>query len=465
MAGSGPVGEPGAATDWQPAMETACRKVLAEARDGRVLVGFSGGRDSTVLLHLLARLKPDRLTARITALHLDHGLHADSPAWSTHCAGFCTELGVEFVPVRLRIDPGPDLEARARQVRYTLFAEHLGPDDLLLLAHHADDQAESLLLHLLQGRGAFGIPRQRRLAQGRVARPFIELPAEALAQYARVHRLGWVEDPSNHDVALDRNYLRHELMPVIEARFPHLGRRLGRVETQLLSSHALLTDLLGLDRHPLPLALLKDRALDQQVTILRLWLLAMQRSAGVSDSALAEFARQSFADADRSPELRQAGLWLRRYRQALYLVDDPPQLAAAYEIAVPGRLELPHGELRMIRVDSEPGPVTGEAEGSVCVPTGSVQVRFKDQEPSTESFTVRGHHRSLSELLRAAAVPPWERSRYPLLFDELGLLAIPGIAVRDPPSGGRSGGSGSPESSVRRVRASWHPHSRKQGSE
>lgn len=403
----------------------------SNAWPGRILIGFSGGRDSTVLVHLAATQWP----GQVHALHVNHGLHPDSDHWQERCETVCRVLGTGLVTTRVPVAPGSNLEARARRARYDALAVQMQRHDCLLLAHHSGDQLESRLLHLFQGRGLYGIPVRRAFAGGYILRPFLDLPPELLDSYAREHRLTWIQDPSNEDRGLDRNFLRHEVLPRLEARFPHLDRRLNRVQAQLSTASGLLDDLLGLDRYPLPLDVFAGRSAEAQQLILRAWLIRLERSRGFSDAALADFVRQLTAPDDRQPELRQDSTSLRRYRDSLYLVEAPPRLADAYRVQIPGRLVLPHGTLLLDRTAAPDSGLTETADS----PGGeTVEVRFLatlGAGARVPKLKVRGRSRSVSELLRAAGIPPWERSGYPLLMDPLGLLAIPGIGVRDSGAG------------------------------
>jgi len=209
-------------------------------------IAYSGGLDSHVLLHALSRLRDDGW--RLSALHVDHGLQPAAGAWARHCEQVCRELAlpitIERIEVRGIREHG--LEAAARRARYACLARHVGPGEVLLTAHHQDDQAETLLLQLLRGSGVHGLAAMPAIAAftaGRHARPLLEFPRRALLAYATAAGLKWIEDDSNRDDRLARNFIRNRLTPVIEERWPGAARRLGRSARHAAEAAALLDEI------------------------------------------------------------------------------------------------------------------------------------------------------------------------------------------------------------------------------
>ena len=196
-------------------------------------VGFSGGLDSTVLLHLLQRwCRAHAGAPPLTALHVDHGLQSSAEDWAVHCEWICRMLQVPFRRFDIQVTPdGRGPEAAARSGRYRVFEDTLQEGEVLFLAHHLDDQVETFFLRLLRGAGVQGLaamPARRSLGQGRLVRPLLEFPRGQLEAYARQHSLDAVEDPSNRDTDLDRNFLRAELLPLLESRWPGYRRTVAR---------------------------------------------------------------------------------------------------------------------------------------------------------------------------------------------------------------------------------------------
>ena len=411
----------------------------ASAPEGRFLVALSGGMDSVVLVHAVARAAAARgFLDRVIAVHVDHGLDPNSPSWAEFCEGQARSLGILFQARRIEVASDGSLEAAARSARYQIFESLLEAGDTLLLAHHAADQTESQLLHLFQGRGLYGMPVDRPLGAGHLRRPLLGLSRQVLAGYARSQGLEWIEDPSNTDTSLDRNYLRRRLLPELSERFPGLPQRLDQVAAGLTDSSAALDELAGLDRLPLPQSVFDGRSLPARIALLRRWLVRHAGAGGVSRSAITEFLSQLDAANDRHPSLDLPVGRLIRFRRALFLVPPAPRLLASYQIELPGRLDLPHGtlEVRLLLDErGEPaadGQLESEPPGPILL-LPPVSVTFAAELPGVR-LHCRGHDRGLRELMREAGLPPWQRDILPLVMDARGLALVPGVARRDEPS-------------------------------
>lgn len=275
----------------------------------RLAVGLSGGRDSVVLLHALVELG---FSARLSAMHVHHGISPRADAWAEFCADLCGRLGVPLQVARVTVprDAGSGLEAAARQARYGAFAA-CGAD-CLLLAHHQGDQAETLLFNLLRGAGvagAAGAPAERRHGALRVLRPLLDVPRRAIDAYAIAHNLAWIEDESNADTEFSRNFIRHEVLPVIERRFPGAGERLALSAVHFAEADGLLADLAAADWRAVALGescsvvALRQLSLPRLKNLLRYRLRQLGWGMPVA-SRLEEFARQLLeAGPGRRPQL------------------------------------------------------------------------------------------------------------------------------------------------------------------
>lgn len=300
----------------EPVFQAVAVCLVRYARQGQsVAVGFSGGLDSTVLLDAANRVAND-VGLGVSALHVHHGLSVNADAWAESCALVCREMNIPLTIQRVLVarGTGEGLEAAARVVRHKALADH--PADWILLAHHADDQAETILHNLLRGagvRGAAAMPGSR----GRVLRPFLGLARDALLVYAQSRRLAWIEDESNADSRYTRNFLRNEILPRIRSRFPRAGEQLAAAAGRFGEADSLLEDLAALDlrgsppRFPLPLKLFCQLPDARARNLLRA-MLSWHHVQAPDESRLNEFVRQlRTAGSDRHPriDLVRYALW------------------------------------------------------------------------------------------------------------------------------------------------------------
>ncbi|MBS1198944.1 MAG: PP-loop [Proteobacteria bacterium] len=277
--------------------------------EGSLCVGLSGGRDSVVLLHALTRLA---LPGSLAALHVHHGLSPHADAWAAHCRQLCAALGVELSVARVEVkcNSGLGLEAAARQERYRVFAE--SDADVLLLAHHQGDQAETVLFNLLRGCGVTGaaaMPAERSLGKLRLWRPLLDVAPTELDAYARYYALSWVEDESNADTSLTRNFLRHAVLPQIGQRFAGAQHSLAQAAGHFAEAEALLGELALIDWQNsaqgkgLLMAVVRRLSPQRLKNLLR-WRLRLLGWQVPVATRLDEFARQLHsAGLDRHPSL------------------------------------------------------------------------------------------------------------------------------------------------------------------
>lgn len=404
--------------------------VLDSLPPGPLLVAYSGGLDSSMLLHALAAAPAARARG-LRAVHIDHGLHEDSAEWARHCQRCADVLRVPLLVRKVEVvrQPGLGLEASARQARYAEIESLLAPGEIVALAHHRDDQVETVLLKLLRGAGPEGIGAMRplrRLGAGLAWRPLLGLPRAALRTYAEQFQLAWIQDPSNADPSLDRNYLRLNVLPRIARRWPEVDSSIAqsamwaRAAAELIDLEAdrALARLQGLDPATLRYRDWLELPTALRDPVLRRWLRALDLPEPTHYQA-AELVRQlAEAGEDRQPCVRWPGVEVRRYRELLYAMT-PLQFpnfdwSADFDGA-PLALPCGLGQLRLIA-----------DEGRTVRVAQPLQARFRRGGEALR-LASGGRTRELRDLFQEAGIPPWQRGRLPLLFDADGAL----LAVAD----------------------------------
>ncbi len=402
-----------------------------------LLVGYSGGLDSTALLHLLAREPAHR---GLRAIHVHHGLQPEADAWADHCARTCAALGIglEIVRVQVARDTGEGLEAAARRARMAAFAQALENDGVLALAHHRDDQAETFLLRALRASGSDGLGAMRpwrRFGPGWLWRPLLDLPRQALVDYARAHGLDWIEDPSNASDDHDRNYLRRRVLSLLRARWPQADAALSQAAALQRETTALLDQ--G-DRQALAAARTVDPAwLDagrlatlpaaRRARALRRWIEAL---------ALPPLPARGLRCVDgwlRDPPSTGAALFawhgaeIRLWRGLLWAGRAPPAVPGEVRLAWDGSQPLawPGGG-----VLSLPPAVAANAGATAGGPVAEGVIVHPRRGGERITLPGRRHSHALKQVLQALGVPPWIRARMPLLSARDGtVLAAGDLAV------------------------------------
>jgi tRNA(Ile)-lysidine synthase len=392
-------------------------------------VGFSGGLDSTVLLHALLQHQSDLPT--IKAIHINHGLSVNASAWEAHCAEFCKSYGAIFSAQAVSFNHHANVEEEAREARYQAFSSMLDTSDALLLAHHQDDQAETLLLQLMRGAGVDGLAGMSLISafgKNTIVRPLLTHSRKQLEEYAKEHALSWIIDESNEDVSYSRNYLRHNIFPLLQKKWPKAVENCARTAMHCGQAQSNLEALaesdLRLHEASKPILSLKpfqELPYSRAVNCLRFWFKKNQVRPPSTKILETIFKEVLFAKSDACPLVQWGGVSLRRYQDNIYILkahDEALPLTTQWQdFPTPFVLE-GFGEIRLTEIESK-----------LVVPKGSlVEVRFRQ---GSEVFYWHNQHKDLKKLFQQWHIPPWLRNRIPLLYVNNQLAAVLGYALSD----------------------------------
>ena len=368
----------------------AVGRALEAVQGKRILVGLSGGVDSVVLLHALAR------QTKVSAAHIHHGLSPNADRWADFCRRFCKRLGVSLTVRRVKV--AKRTEADARKARYDALRKL--PFDVLALAHHLDDQAETVLMNLLRGAGPQGARGMRQAARfdGRIVlRPLLDVSRDSIVTYAREHKLQWIEDESNASDAFTRNFLRLRIGPLLSQRYPRWREALARAA-----------------RHFAAAELDANKALRE--------FLATQGLRAPTEAKLVEMLKQLTGKGTRTT-IEHDGARLRMYRGAVTVEKRKEKPFRTVTWRGESTLALPElgGELRFRRT-------RGEGIDERFVTSGNLAVKLRSGGERLQPDAKRPR-RTLKNLFQEAGVPPWERERLPLIYSGEDLVWVPGLGI------------------------------------
>lgn len=400
---------------------------LSHATPATYWIAYSGGLDSHVLLSLCHALS-DTLPLKLQVIHVHHGLSVNADAWALHCARICKELNVVLTikHVQLNLQAGESIEAKARDARYAVFADIMQPNDVLLTAHQENDQAETYLLQLLRGAGLKGLaamPALKPFAKGFHARPLLGFNRAELEAYAKASALQWIEDESNHNTQLTRNFIRQTVIPILTAHWPSATTTIARSAAHAAEAQLLLEEFardlcmasVGSQENTLSVKKILSYDETKQRLLLRTWI-HQQHYALPNAAKLNSILNDVLTAAwDRTPCVAWQAVELRRYRDDLYLmpalIQHDVQDHYEWQFAQPLKL-------------NNIGELTAEIKQGAGLRDDikNISIRFR-QGGETIDLGARGNH-TLKNLFQEWNVLPWERDRIPLLFVGETLVAV-----------------------------------------
>lgn len=388
----------------------------------RVLIAFSGGADSVCLLHHLVQAVDLTYRAGVLCLHVDHGLEPSSSQRANQAQSIAAQLGIDCVTHTLNQAPSSNKEAWARSKRYEWIESIMRPNDVVLTAHHADDVAETMVLRWLRGAGLSGlsgIQSKQSFGPGVLSRPMLAWSKQQILRYLETHALEWIEDPSNVCLEIDRNAVRHRILPVIKERFPgavealNRSARLNREAGELLADY-LNQDIASLERthHRLAAGQWHHMGHFQKAEIVRLWCLRQHTPPPPGKPLESFIAQIKHPKPDRLPTLSWADHRMYLYRDHLWLVDVNNLTSASnYKLNWDGQtpVTLP-GQLGCLSFT----PNLPVATKSAIEKRGLIVQTGTDGEKLL--LKAQASPNSVSKLLSLAHIPPWQRQAWPRLW-------------------------------------------------
>lgn len=420
----------------QFSFQTKLKDILSEYPDAETCwIAYSGGLDSHVLLHVLASIQ-NKIKPELIAVHINHGISNDADLWVKHCQRICEDLVIEFqtfsVDLSLKSDKGT--EAFAREKRYEVLGNLINSHNLLLTAHHMDDQVETILLQLMRGSGPdglVGMPQAREFSKGILLRPLLDYSREEIRDYALSESLSWVEDESNKSNKYDRNFLRNRIIPELITRWPGALKTIQRAARHQAEARSLINEISRSDLDvvceskytKVDISVFNNLSGIRKKNVLRAWI--KKNKLAMPDAQIIEkiIAEVIHANTDRNPCVKWKGGEIRRYRGYLYIM----KLLPAHDVELSKRwnldesLKLTSGYLKA---------VSGKGSGikKDMLSNDIVEIRYRQGgEQIRPSGRVETHE--LKKLFQTQGILPWLRDRIPLIYHENELIAVADLWV------------------------------------
>ncbi len=404
----------------------------------KIVLGLSGGLDSIVLLHLLAdtnKLLPFKLSAH----HVHHGLSPNADVWASFCAEFCKKLNIPLIVSKVKVskNSGLGIESTARDARYKALLN--GDADLLCVAHHQDDQAETLLLQLARGAGVKGLASMGAV-NNKLLRPLLDVPRRTLEVYANVHKLTWIEDESNFDTKFDRNFMRHEILPVLSKQYPAIRQTIARAAYHMAEADMLLNELAEMDIATCQLDVLDHKQVKLKplavLSIARIhnalrWWLRQHDCDVPTASQLTQIRQQLFeAKLDANIKIKlSASHTLRRFQGSAFIVENKKETSLSIS---PNTFSLIWSGEKVIIMPDQSRLIFSKQTGAGIairhIQNAQLIIRYRQGGETLKPAENRPTC-SLKSLFQNSNIPPWQRNHLPLLYLNDALVAVTNIAV------------------------------------
>jgi len=395
---------------------------LSLDKNSHYYIAYSGGVDSTVLLHLMEQCSQSH-GFKLTALHVNHKLHQDSDKWEDHCASNCDQLGVELKTTSLQLTTNSEQEAR--EARYLWFRQQMTLGSVLLTAHHQQDRSETLLFNLLRGAGSKGLSSLRELRHDngiKIVRPLLQVTQEQITSYAESNRLTWIEDPSNCDQKFSRNYIRHKVLPVLNNFRPDAIQNIARAADNLEQEQALmnevaicdLVEVRELPKHPLDQSHaicyedLIHLSTARKANLIRFWLNSLKLHTP-SKTLLLKLLDTFDSKPSSTTILQEQGTQFRFYQGFMYVMPALEELQPIMTVDwsnISQSVDLYDNKIRVESTDKLRNLVRNEQTSLV---------RLSSRANVRNPKALQGHTLNLKKWLQEIGIPPWRRQALPLL--------------------------------------------------
>ena len=395
-------------------IEEVVMAALLANKPKKIFVAYSGGSDSTALLVALNNVVH---SVPIVALHVNHGLQTEADGWEKHCVSECRRLGIKIPIGKVDLSGSNNIEAAAREKRYAFFESFIEEGDFLFVGHHLQDQIETALMRVFQGRGLIQMPDKRNLGKGSLIRPFLKFKPEILRKYISKLGCSWVEDVSNSDQTFSRNYIRSVVLSSVGSKWPNYAQNFDRVLSRLRNVEKVLAGFY----EKLP-DLLDVTVLPEDMDAKLIWMrgfLENKGHFGLRDRQLKLFLNK--IEKSETAVIELDGQILGHYRGSLYYESLYSKFSSDIRVTkFPYQLDIGWGVLSLEEV------VEKESQSFFCA--GDLIIKFGSGNRKIKLGRT-GRNKSVKNLLNERLLPQWRRPHFPLICSQEALLCLPGIGV------------------------------------
>lgn len=405
---------------------SAFEKQLNQATAHCYLIALSGGLDSSTLLSLFAKLRENQPHFQLRVIHIHHGLSTNADSWVEHCQTLCEQYQIPFIVERVQVDKTNGIEAGAREARYQAIRQHIQPNEVLVTAHHLNDQTETFFLALKRGSGLQGLGAmqpQSELFGMTVFRPLLPFTRAQLENYARAENLTWIHDESNEDNRYDRNFLRNQILPELRERWAHFDQAVQRAAQHCFEQQQLIDSLLQEDfethcttKTEFQLHHFSQYSPAKQTALLRMWL-AENQCDMPSKRQLEQLIQDVIlAKEEANPQFHLGEKVIRRYQSCLYLTDNFQDLKGICLNMTGSTLNLPDnlGEIHLQRQAQH--FVFSWQSYSVELPATDLPIQIRFGYSGKIKRHPKRPREEIKKIWQDLRVPPWQRNRIPLIF-------------------------------------------------